>query len=80
MFERRQALRRRTLKGGSILYGLAPAIECTIRNMSDRGASVEVKGTKGIPDEFELLIKPELLKRKCHVMWRSEDRLGVQFL
>jgi hypothetical protein len=79
MDENRASPRLRTLKGGSIIFGLAPGVDCVIRNMSDTGACLEVKGTVGIPDDFILLIKPEILKRNCHVAWRSAHRIGVLF-
>jgi hypothetical protein len=79
MNENRQTPRLRTLKGGSILFGVAPAIDCVIRNLSKTGAMLVVE-SRGIPDEFTLLIKPELLKRACRVAWREADKIGVYFL
>jgi PilZ domain len=79
MPESRQAPRLRTLKGGSILFGLAPSIDCVIRNMSDMGAQLAVESPVGIPEEFTLLIKPEMIKRTCRVIWRKADRIGVRF-
>lgn len=80
MTEKRQAPRRRTLKGGSILFGVAPAIDCVIRNMSATGAQLAVDSPAAIPDEFTLLIKPELIKRKCRAEWRKGNRIGVRFV
>ena len=80
MNEHRRSQRLRTLKGGAILFGTAAAIACTIRNMSETGAALEVESPVGIPDDFELLIKPERMKRNCHVAWRSAKRIGVRFL
>jgi hypothetical protein len=48
----------RTFKEGSIISGVAAAIDCTIRNFSETGASLEVTSPVGIPDQFPLLIKP----------------------
>lgn len=79
MTERRGSPRNRTLKGGSITFGFAVAIDCIIRNMSETGAALEVESTAGIPAEFTLLIKPETIRRKCRVIWRSAKRLGVHF-
>ena len=55
----------RTLKGGSILYGVAPSVDCVIKNMSPIGALLAVENQADIPDDFTLLIKPELTKRPC---------------
>jgi hypothetical protein len=68
MAELRGSPRLRTFKGGSIIFG-----------MSDRGAALEVESPVGIPDDFTLLIKPEFVKRNCHVVWRASKRIGVRF-
>ncbi len=80
MNEHRRRPRLRTFKGGSIIFGVAAAIDCLIRNMSETGAALEIEAPIGIPDEFTLLIKPEFLKRRCKVVWRSAKRIGVQFV
>lgn len=80
MQERRSTPRHRTLKGGSIIFGLAAGIDCVIRNLSDQGAALEVDSPVGIPDDFTLLIRPETVKRNCHVEWRSANRIGVHFV
>ena len=80
MDEKRRALRHRTFKGASIVFGVAPAVGCVIRNMSDTGALLAVESSVGIPDQFTLLIKPELIKRACRVAWRKANRMGVQFV
>ena len=77
--ERRTTTRLRTIKGAAIRFG-STSIECTIRNLSERGAALEVGSPVGIPDEFTLWFKQNGLKRNCRVAWRSADRIGVQFL
>jgi hypothetical protein len=80
MSDQRRSPRLRTIKGGLIMFGSASAIECIIRNMSDTGAALEVKSLAGIPDRFTLLIRPELIKRRCYVAWRKGRRIGVAFV
>ena len=80
MAEKRRSPRLRTIKGGTIMFGSAASVDCIIRNMSDTGASLEVENPAGIPDEFTLLIRPEIIKRSCHVAWRRERRIGVRFI
>ncbi len=55
-------------------------IDCTVRNLTDTGASLEVGTPVGIPDTFELSIPLDNLKRKCRVTWRQERKIGVQFV
>ena len=80
MIERRAAQRIRTFKGGSILFGNAPAVECLVRNLSDKGALLTLDSTYAIPDEFTVLMRPEIRKRNCRVAWRIEDRMGGRFV
>jgi hypothetical protein len=77
--DRRGSPRETTLKDGSIIFGGAPPVDCVIRNMSDSGAGIEVRNTIAVPDTFQLLIRPELVKRHCRVVWRKHGWIGVQF-
>ena len=76
--EHRIAPRRRVLKAGSISFG-GGAIDCTVRNISDTGAAIEVVTPLFIPDRFKLIVHSDGLNRPCHVVWRRERRLGVAF-
>jgi hypothetical protein len=78
--ESRRAPRLRTFKGGTVVFGVAPPLECLIRNMSQTGAALELQIPAAVPDEFTLIVKPEFVKRKCRVAWRSQKRIGVQFV
>ena len=52
-----------------------------IIDISESGAQLEFFDTRDIPDEFSLLIGGQgAVKRVCHVVWRSHDRLGVKFV
>jgi hypothetical protein len=54
-------------------------MDCIIRNLSETGAMLEITSPIGVPSNFTLIIKPELLKRPCEVVWRSAQRIGVRF-
>jgi PilZ domain len=62
MEESRIAPRRRVLKAGSIMFG-GGAFDCTIRNISETGAALEVVTPLYIPDRFTLVVRTEQLKR-----------------
>jgi hypothetical protein len=51
--ERRIVLRRRVLKADSISFG-GGAIDCTVRNISDVGATLDVVTPLFVPDRFKL--------------------------
>jgi len=79
MEERRKIQRHRTLKRGSISFNRAGGIDCRVRNLSPAGACLEVASQIGIPDEFTLVIEHDRLQEKCHVIWRTATRIGVEF-
>ena len=82
MDEHRAAPRRRLLKSGKISFGGA-VIDCTVRNLSETGAALEVGSPVGIPEHFTLVIGAEHIADHihvpCRVVWRKETRIGVHF-
>ena len=74
--DHRIAPRHRVLKGGSIRFG-GGSIDCTVRNLSNTGAALEVTSPVGIPTEFTLVT--DSVQRQCRVVWRKEKRIGVTF-
>jgi diguanylate cyclase (GGDEF)-like protein len=80
MNERRAAPRNRTLLGAKIVFNSGrSAIDCTVRNLSDLGACLQVASPLGIPDTFYLIVGHESELRTCRVIWRSKDRIGAAF-
>lgn len=78
MDEHRAAPRHRTLKGATIEFG-GGAIDCTVKNISELGAALDVVTPLFIPDRFTLYIPTDHFKRHCHIVWRQEHRIGVAF-
>jgi len=74
----RAAPRHRVLKAGSIEFN-GGVIDCTVRNISDTGAALEVATPLGVPDTFWLLIPGDHARRHCRVAWRRDRRIGVAF-
>jgi hypothetical protein len=77
--EKRIASRHRVLKAGNILFG-GGAIDCTVRNLSQTGAALDVASPMGIPENITLLIPADDKKFDCRVVWRKECRIGVMFV
>jgi hypothetical protein len=77
--ERRNAVRHRTLKAGSISFNRSAGIDCRVRNLSPVGACLEVASQLGIPEDFVLVVESDHLHKPCHVIWRTATRLGVEF-
>ncbi|MCC8955146.1 PilZ domain-containing protein [Bradyrhizobium sp. Pear77] len=78
MEEQRAAQRRRMLRAGTISFG-GGAIDCTVRNLSDSGAALDVTSPVGIPDRFTLVVDTDQSKLPCRIVWRKEKRIGVRF-
>jgi hypothetical protein len=78
--ERRKTSRRKTLKGGTIVFNNGWAsFACTIRNASDSGARLHVESVLGIPSAFTLVFGDGSPSRECVVKWRNPSTLGVEF-
>ena len=78
MTNKRSAPRHRVLKAGTIAFSGA-GIDCTVRNLSETGAAFEVTSVVGIPTDFSLVIQSDNINRKCRVVWRKLNRIGVTF-
>ena len=77
--ERRRSQRHRTLKAGKIILSRgASVIDCTVRNLSETGACIEVDSIVGIPSTFEFVL-PERCYRTCRVVWANGGRLLSRF-
>lgn len=76
--EKRQVQRFRVLKAGTIEFS-GSAIPCTVRNLSGSGAAIGVRTPLWFPDHFTLGIASDGTRKACHIVWRSEGRIGVVF-
>jgi hypothetical protein len=57
----------------------APWLRAMLNNLSVGGACLSISTTKTVPAEFTLILPPNLARR-CRAVWRSGDRVGVEFL
>jgi PilZ domain-containing protein len=79
MGDNRAGSRRRVLKSGWIIFSdKAAKLECTVRNLSEAGASLQISTTYGMPSNFALII--DGVRHSCRIVWRTDTRLGVAFL
>jgi hypothetical protein len=80
MEEHRKETRQRTLKAAKIIVDGKFVIDCKVRNLTHKGASLEVGSIVGIPAMFELSIPVDHLTRKCRVRWRKSNQIGICFI
>jgi hypothetical protein len=79
MIEKRIAPRHRVLKQGMLAFGGGGGVDCTVRNISEGGARLEVANPVGLPQSFTLVIQADQFLRRCHPVWSSDKRIGVAF-
>ncbi len=78
MNDKRAAPRHKVFKAGTIEFH-GGAVDCTVRNLSNAGAALEVASPLGIPEDMTLIVPVDHRKHHCHVVWRKEKRIGVAF-
>jgi hypothetical protein len=78
LIEKRSAPRFKVLKGATIAFG-GNGVECTVRNLSSRGAALDVANPARLPPSFMLVIEADRFIRRCRPVWRSDTRIGVAF-
>ena len=79
MIEKRAVPRHRVLKGGRLAFSGGGGVDCTVRNISSKGARLDVANPIGVPPSFTLVIAADQFMRRCHAVWSSEQRIGVAF-
>lgn len=75
---RRSEERVLTSLGAQILCG-GQAIECTVRDISPRGARLRVPNPQAVPPEFELVFRDSGRTRPARIRWRGRAEIGIAF-
>lgn len=79
MIEKRAAQRHRVFKGGTITFENS-GIACTVRNMSESGAAIDLENPVILPLSFTLSISRDNFVRNCRPVWRNDKRIGLAFV
>jgi len=78
--ERRAVRRQRVLKRGQIFLPTVPsAIECTIRDISSRGARLRVNASLIAPEHFAVVIGSSSERTQVALRWQAGNEIGVEF-
>ena len=75
--DRRDLPRRKILKRGLTFWPNGDSSECIVYNLSETGAQLELRGVA--PNLFDLVVEGDNWRRKCCVVWRKANRVGVKF-
>jgi hypothetical protein len=52
---------------------------CIVKDLSNGGVKISGVAVADVPDQFTLYIAGDSKTRKCEVLWRKADSLGVRF-
>jgi hypothetical protein len=78
--ERRALKRTRVSRNAKIIVPRrSPVIFCTVENITSVGACLKVASTFGVPETFDLTFEHGRTRRWCRVVWRTNNKLGVEF-
>lgn len=78
--ERRKMPRQRTLLGGTVReLNKLSTWSCTVRNINDNGARLEIANTSWLPNQFDLEIASRDMRQPVRVIWRTMNQVGVVF-
>ena len=78
--ERRKSGRSRVLKSAKLVLGRSAIIDCVVRNLTNKGARLQIANTVDLPREFEMTFDGGYSIRQCRVVWRTMTETGVKFV
>ena len=78
--DKRRAKRRPLFISATLVAEPGHIFACTVHDVSQTGARIEISRPDAVPDQFTLLLTPNgFPRRDCRVVWRREGFLGVTF-
>jgi PilZ domain len=79
--ERRADAPGRRVYGGKIVFNNGSStLDCVVRDLSPKGARLEVASPIGIPNSFDLHINRNGARYPSKVAWSSGNQIGVMFI
>jgi hypothetical protein len=80
MLDRRQNARDKVLYGGvAEINDRGSTMDCVVRNISERGACVEIDQAAKIPEEMNLTIARKGRSFLARLIWRQANKVGLAF-
>jgi hypothetical protein len=80
MSESRSVFRYRTFRPAKIFPSEGRAIDCLVRDLSTKGARLEVADPDQVPENFFLLVEGSSERFRCLRIWQIGNIIGVQYL
>jgi hypothetical protein len=81
MEERREIVRTHIQRDVQIVISdRMPPITCTIRDMTNKGAGLYVATASIMPTTFAMSFDSWRSFRQCHLIWRTNKGVGIEFI
>ena len=78
--DRRSVGRTRIVKGALLFFGAQRGVSaCGVRDVTNIGAGLRLNSLNVLPLDFELSFDKFRSVRRCRLIWRSGDFVGVAF-
>ncbi len=75
-----EKLGRRVLKAGNIVFNRGNSvIDCTVRRLSEQGASLDVISPADVPPRFKLSIESDNFSKACEIVRKDARNIEVVF-
>jgi hypothetical protein len=79
MQEKRRLSRNVISRSAKIALDNSSPLECIVRNLTGRGACLEIPALTDVPNSLELSFDNFRSIRSCRVIWRNAETVGVCF-
>ena len=80
MQDRRQSARNKVFLGGvAEINERGSTMDCVVRNVSERGACLEIEQTAKLPEKVHLSIPSKGRLLIADMIWRHANRVGLAF-
>jgi hypothetical protein len=80
MIERRALIRHKTFIQGRIYFNnRLSSLDCIVRDVTERGARLQVAESVAVPDAFELYLPNKDEHFRAQAEWRRGDQIGVSW-
>jgi hypothetical protein len=80
MAAKRVTFRYRTERPAKLFLGEGMPVECSVYNLSTKGAGLEIPYLKKLPSQFSIAISGTGQKTRCRLAWRNDNKVGIEFL
>jgi len=78
--EDRRKQEREEVNEPAYISGDGSSLHCHVVNLSGHGAAIDVSNVQYIRQRFDLMLERDRIVRRCHLIWSSGNRIGVEFL